>query len=134
MSIDRQTVSRWLDAYVAAWQSYDADAIAALFSEDATYAWHPWDSGDDVVRGRAAVVKAWLDDKDAPGTYQAHYEPLAIDGDLAIATGTTRYFDAAGSLEREYYNCFVMHFDEQGRCRAFTEWFMKTPKKGDAAC
>lgn len=37
-AVDRSTVQRWLDAYVAAWQSYEPDAIAELWSEDAV--WH----------------------------------------------------------------------------------------------
>jgi hypothetical protein len=122
-----QQVKAWLDAYVQAWLSYNPDAIGALFSEDASYAWHPWDEGADVARGRAAIVKAWLDDQDTPGTYQAEYEPLAIEGDLAIATGRSRYFTKAGALEREFYNCWVLRFDERGQCTSFTEWFMQAP-------
>ena len=41
--IDREGVSRWLDAYVAAWKSYDRDQIAALFSDDVEYRFHPYD-------------------------------------------------------------------------------------------
>ena len=41
MTLDRDTVARWLAAYVRAWQSYDPEAIGALFSDNATYAWHP---------------------------------------------------------------------------------------------
>jgi len=125
MTLDKEGVAQWLAAYVRAWQSYEPDAIGALFSEDATYAWHPWD--EEPVRGRAAIVGAWLRDKDAPGTFQAEYEPLAIDGDVVVATGLTRYLGSSGAVEREYYNCFVMRFDEQGRCTSFTEWFMQTP-------
>ena len=33
----------WLDAYVEAWRSYDRPAIEALFTEDASYAYHPYD-------------------------------------------------------------------------------------------
>jgi SnoaL-like domain len=127
--MDKDSVSRWLDAYVQAWKTYDTQVIGGLFSDDATYAWHPWDSGDDVARGRDAILKAWLDDKDAPGTYDAHYEPLAIDGDLAVATGRSQYYDSAGALEREFYNCFVIRFDADGRCVAFTEWFMQAPSR-----
>jgi hypothetical protein len=29
---------------------------------------------------------------------------------------------------RAYDNCFVMRFDSDGRCREFTEWYMKRPK------
>src|ERR1700716_334997 len=105
MAVDRELVRRWLDAYVSAWTSYDPDQIGALFADDASYAWHPWDTGDNVAHGRAAIVKAWLDDRDAPGTYSAQYAPQAIDGDLAIVTGQSRYFDGAGALLRVYYNC-----------------------------
>jgi hypothetical protein len=127
MALERDTVQQWLDAYVQAWRSYEPDAIGALFSDHATYAWHPWDKEADVARGRAAIVNAWLDHKDAPGTYQAHYEPIAIDRDVAIATGRSSYFTRSGALKREFYNCFVMTFDANGQCTAFTEWFMQAP-------
>jgi ketosteroid isomerase-like protein len=120
-------VSRWLDDYVKAWHSYDPAAIGALFSDDATYAWHPWETGEDVARGREQIVKAWLDNQDKPGTYQAEYRPLAIDGDLVIAAGQTRYYDTSGKLERHYDNLFVTRFDDGGRCQEFTEWYMKRP-------
>jgi ketosteroid isomerase-like protein len=124
VGVDRQSVTRWLEAYVQAWLTYDRAAIGALFSEDATYAWHPW---DEPIRGRAAIVDAWVLDQDAPGTYDAHYVPVAVAGDSAVATGRSRYFDAKAKLEREYHNCFVMRFDERGQCTAFTEWFMQAP-------
>jgi hypothetical protein len=41
MPLDRGTVSRWLEAYVRAWETHDPHAIGELFAEDATYAWHP---------------------------------------------------------------------------------------------
>jgi len=129
MALERDSVQRWLDAYVQAWLNYEPDAIGALFSDDATYAWHPWDKDEDVVRGRAAIVNAWLDNKDAPGSYHAAYEPIAIDGQIAIATGRSRYFTKSGALKREFYNCFVMQFDGDGLCTRFTEWFMQAPTK-----
>lgn len=128
MAIDRQSVSRWLESYVQAWHSYDPQAIGALFSEDASYAWHPWDEGDDVARGRDAIVRAWTGDKDPPGTYEAEYAPIAVDGDVAVASGRSRYYKAGGALDREYDNVFVMRFDADGRCSAFTEWFMQRPR------
>ena len=36
-------VQAWLDAYVAAWRSYERDAILALFTDDVAYAYHPYD-------------------------------------------------------------------------------------------
>ncbi len=120
-------VSRWLKGYIGAWQSYDAAAIQALFSEHATYRWHPWDHGDAVAHGREQIVVAWLEHKDRPGSYEAEYEPLAIDGHTAIATGQTRYFDRNKNLKRRFHNMFVLRFDDDGRCAEFTEWYMKAP-------
>jgi ketosteroid isomerase-like protein len=125
--MNSEAVSQWLRDYVAAWKSYDPQAIGALFSEDASYAWHPWDRGNNVARGRGQIVKAWLDNKDPTGTFDAEYRPHLIAGDQAIATGQTRYFTRRGILKRSYHNLFVMRFDDDGRCVEFTEWYMKTP-------
>ena len=58
--MDRTVVQEWLDRYVAAWEAYDPDAIGALFSADATYRYHPYDEGDDVLQGRDAIVRSWI--------------------------------------------------------------------------
>ena len=130
MPIDETTVGDWLNDYIKAWETYDAEAIGALFSDHASYRWHPWDGDDDAVTGRDAIVQAWLSDKDEPGTYKARYFPYAVDGDTAVATGQSQYFDkASGALVREFYNCFLMRFDNDGRCREFTEMFMQTPAR-----
>jgi hypothetical protein len=59
-------------------------------------------------------------------------QPLTVDGDLAVATGRSRYFASDGSVERKYHNCFVMRFDGDGRCADFTEWFMQQPRDASA--
>ena len=123
MALTRDAVAAWLRAYVQAWETYDPDAIGALFTEDATYAYHPF---EEPVRGRLAIVASWLQAKDAPGTYEGGYEPVAIDGDLAVANGRSRYFEGASKSElvREYDNVFLIRFDDHGRCRSIREWFM----------
>jgi SnoaL-like protein len=131
--LERSKVVRWLDAYVEAWKSYDAEQIAALFSHDVRYRYHP---SDDPIIGRPSVVEAWLGEgdhedassRDGPGTYDASYEPVAVEGDTAVATGTSTYLvEAGGAVDRVYDNCFVMRFDDQGRCREFTEWYVERP-------
>jgi hypothetical protein len=124
MTATKRMVAAWLDAYVQAWHSYNPEAIGALFAEHATYAYHPW---DEPVRGREAIVATWLENPDTAGSYAAHYEPLAIDENVAVATGQSRYFHSDGSLDKEYYNCFVIHFGDDGRCTSFTEWYMQKP-------
>ncbi len=105
------------------WETYDPDAVGDLFSEDSTYSYYPY---DDPIRGRLAIVASWIDGKDPPGTYEARYEPVAIDGNLAVAHGRSRYFKDASKAElvREYDNLFLIEFDDHGRCRSFREWYM----------
>ena len=130
MSIDTQSVQRWLDAYSHAWQTYDPNEIGALFSEDAEYLYHPWDTGDDVVRGREAIIANWLENRDKAGAYRGKYHPLLIQGDQAVTTGMSRYYsdDTQATLERAYHNLWVLRFDDAGQCRSFTEWYMEAPK------
>lgn len=122
--MEKQEATQWLERYVGAWKSNDRNDIAQLFSDDAEYRYHPY---DEPLRGRDAIVESWLEEPDPPGTYDARYEPIAIDGDVAVATGTTTYYDDQGSVERIYDNCFVMRFERDGRCREFTEWYQKRP-------
>ena len=119
-------VQRWLDDYVAAWRSYDPDDIGELFSERAEYRYHPW---DDPVSGRDAIVADWLDSPDAAGTYDAHYSTYAVDGDRAVAVGTSRYTNPDGSLRTLYHNVFLLRFDDDGLCRSFTEVFLELPER-----
>lgn len=127
----REDVDRWLDAYVEAWKTYDPAQIAALFAEDIAYRYHP---EDDAIVGRTAVVDSWLGEGDHPdaserdkaGTFDAAYRAVAVDGDVAVATGISSYRDRpGGAVIRVYDNCFVMQFDPEGRCREFTEWFVQ---------
>jgi ketosteroid isomerase-like protein len=133
---DRDHVKRWLDDYVSAWKAYDRERIAALFSDEVEYRFHPY---DEPVRGRDAVVEAWLGESDHPGassrdpegTYEADYAPIAVDGDVAVATGRSTYRERPGGpISQVYENCFVIRFDETGRCREFTEFFIKRPETG----
>src|SRR5215211_5198689 len=125
--MNRASVQAWLDRYVDAWKSYDRAQIESLFAEAATYRYHPYDAEDDVVRGREAIVRDWVEPegsastRDAPGTYDAKYEAYAVEGDRAVAVGWSSYWtDASRStLEKTYDNIFLLRFDDEGRCLGF---------------
>jgi SnoaL-like domain len=122
--MDAADVDRWLTRYVAAWRSYDRAEIDALFSEGAQYRYHPW---DEPVVGAAAIAEDWLEDQDEPGSFDASYECYAVEGDRAVAVGSSTYFDAGGGVEKVYDNVYLLRFEGDGRCSEFTEWFMQRP-------
>ena len=121
--MDEAALQRWLDSYVGAWKTYDEGAIGALFSEDAEYRYHPW---DQPIRGQPAIVANWLEERDDPDSWTAGYRPWAVDGDRAVAVGVSRYYGAdRATVEREYHNVFLCRFDAEGRCREFTEIYLR---------
>ena len=118
--LTREAVQAWLDAYIEAWRTYDRDAIADLFSADASYAYHPH---DEPLQGREAIVASWLEERDEPGSWEAAYRPLLIERDRAVATGESRY--AKGAV---FSNLYVLRFDDEGRCSELVEWYIEQPK------
>jgi len=133
--IDRVTVQGWLDRYVHAWKKYDRAEIAALFNENVAYQFNPWDTP---LHSRDAVVSAWLDPAthDDPQSFEAHYEPVIIEGDTAVVRGISTYYTDAThtAIGRQFANLWIVRFDEAGACREFIEWFFENPsyKAGQA--
>ena len=119
-------VQVWLDRYIAAWSSYDPEAIGALFADEAEYRYQPW---ADPVVGREAIVADWLSDKDEAGSWTAHYDVWAFDGERADAVGQSRYTNPDGSFKTLYYNHFQLRFDAHGKCVEFIEFFMELPER-----
>ena len=122
--MNRESLQLWLDKYVEAWRTYDPAQIGDLFSEDALYFYSPFDEHDP-VRGREAIVKDWRAEPNAIGSWEARYTPVAVENNVGVAQGRTRYLRPDGTIQREFDNIFVLHFDEAGRCERFTEWYMQ---------
>jgi hypothetical protein len=121
--LDRAQVQAWLDRYVAAWRTNDAEPIRALFTEGVRYNYRPY--GDDhAATGLDALVRDWLENPDPPDSWEAKYEPYAVDGDVAVATGFSRYLATESGPERTYRNVFLMRFAPDGRCAEFTDVYM----------
>ena len=114
-----EAVQVWLDAYIEAWRSYDASAIANLFAEDAAYAYHPW---DEPIRGRNAIVADWLSERDEPESWEAENRPCIVADNRAVAVGETRYADG-----KIYLNLWQLTFDQDARCSEYIEWYMTPP-------
>jgi ketosteroid isomerase-like protein len=118
--MDSTLVAAWVEQYVIAWNSNKPDDIGRLFSDDALYFTGPF---DEPWRGREAIIQAWLERQDAPGSTTFRYEVLVASGDTGIVRGWTQYYDPP----REYSNIWLVRFDGQGRCREFTEWWVERP-------
>ena len=121
--LDRDQVQGWLDRYVAAWRANEAEFIRALFTDDVRYHYRPYGEQHSIV-GLDAIVGDWLENPDPPDSWEAEYEPYAVDGDVAVATGWSRYLATESAPERTYRNVFLLRFAADGRCAEFTDVYM----------
>ena len=122
--MERSDVQTWLDNYVAAWRANERGPIEELFTPDAVYGYRPWDSDEHTMRGRDAVVGSWLEEPDAPASWDAKYEPYAVEGDRAVAVGWSRYAADGDEPEKTYHNAYLLRFAPDGRCAEFHEFYM----------
>ena len=124
MHLTRDQFAAWLDRYLAAWRSGDTDEIGELFSDDVVYSQN---GGQTSITGREAVVAHWLEAAYEPeAEWEASYEPLAIEEQVHVAVGSTRYTRQDGVRE-DFSNIFVIRFDEDGRACDLREWWMRAP-------
>ncbi len=121
--MDLEELQAWLDGYVEAWRSNDPVHVGALFTEDARYYTHPF---RDPWEGREEIVANWIEHPDPPESWRCEYRALAVNGRTGVARGYTTYLSDEGGVDKQYANIFVVEFDDEGRCREFTEWFMES--------
>ena len=108
--------TRWMDAYLTAWESNEPDDIRALVTDDVVYRNEPW---TEPWRGADAVVDGWLARRDEPGNHTFEWKPLVVTDEVWVVEGTTAYTDG-----RTYSNLWVIRPGDGGRAREFTEWWM----------
>jgi uncharacterized protein (TIGR02246 family) len=116
--MNRSDVSSWVDRYIRAWNTNDANEIGELFTEDAVYLTGPFDAPWE---GRQWIVDQWLEERDEPGTTSFSYEVIAVDGDLGVVQGRATYVDPPVV----YGNLWLIRLAADGRCSHFTEYWMK---------
>src|SRR4029079_10534362 len=121
--MDRAGFRAWLQRYVDAWRLNDPVAVGDLFSPEVRYAFDPF---SEAVVGRNAVIESWLDDPADPGSWEADYDVLAVDGDVFVAHGRTRYLtDDRTAVDREFAHVLVCRFYASDRCLEYTEYYMR---------
>ncbi len=125
---DLTALREWLDRYDEAWRSNDAETVGSLFTADAVYRWHPWETRQEGATGRDEIVAAWLREPDDPSVWTLECEPLAVEGDLGVARCVTRYGAHKGEPAKTYHNIWLVRLTQERMCSEFTEYYMKEPR------
>jgi hypothetical protein len=80
------------------------------------------------VPGPEAIAAAWVADNDPAERFTDETEILAIDGRRAVVWRRFTYLDERGGVESRYDTCWVLDFDQRGRCREYREWYVEEPR------
>jgi nuclear transport factor 2 (NTF2) superfamily protein len=112
------TVQQWLEGYRTAWEGRDADAAAALFTEDARYRQQPY---EDPHRGRQGVHDYWTTVTATQSDIRLRYGTPVVTGNrAAVEWWATLKNDGVGiTLAGE----FLLVFDESGLVRDLREYW-----------
>ena len=114
----RMDVHDWAKRYARAWEEADADAAAALFTEDATYLSDPF---GEPHRGRDGIRGYWRDVTSKQRNVEVSVGRTMVVGDRALVEWWTQ-MDSDG-MPVTLPGALLLHFDESGLCRALREYW-----------
>ncbi|MFK3983351.1 YybH family protein [Micromonospora sp. NPDC050397] len=115
--MERAGVSDWVAAYQRIWRTSGTEALATIFTEDATYRQAPY---HEPVRGLPAIAQMWEAQREGPDeVFAMTSEVVAVDGDTAVVRVQVRYGDP---VTEEFRDLWIVRFADDGRCREFEEW------------
>jgi ketosteroid isomerase-like protein len=113
--MSREAFRSWVAAYEEAWRSEGTAALAALFTEDATYRMSPY---APPARGAAEIAELWERERVGPDeAFEMRHEIVAVEGRTAVIRVEVEYGTGA-----EYRDLWVLRLAADGRCRDFEEW------------
>jgi uncharacterized protein (TIGR02246 family) len=121
-AIDEQGVRAWIDGYERAWRAPGTDALAGLFSDDASYLMAPFEQPH---RGLDAIRVLWEAERAGPDEeFDMDRDVVAVDPPRAVVRLEVRYHRPQRALYRDLW---ILEFAPDGRCRSFEEWPFSPP-------
>jgi len=79
--MDRAQLADWVARYESAWRSPGTEALAGLFTPDATYSTRPYETPH---RGLAAIARMWEAERPAGEQFDISTEIVAVESDTGV--------------------------------------------------
>jgi uncharacterized protein (TIGR02246 family) len=117
-------VDAWLNGYEAAWETRDADAAAALFSEDAQYYETPW---SEPFIGRQGIGNYWSGVTADQRNVDFSYEIISVNGSIAVARWTAQFELASNGATLALDGVFILEFSARDVVSELREWWVLKP-------
>src|SRR5262245_4505794 len=101
-------LSGWLERYRRAWETRDADAVVALFTDTATYCETPFGAP---IQGRGRIHAYWRAATDRQRDVKFSHEVLSVTGDTGIARWRAEFTREPSGLKVRLDGVFLLEFE-----------------------
>lgn len=118
--ISDQELTRWLEAYGAAWEAKDPRAATPLFTDDATYQKTPY---DEPFRGRDEIAAYWASVTTDQKGIDFSFETVAVSSDIGVALWSARFSTISTDAPVELNGVFILEFAGASHVRSLREWW-----------
>ena len=128
MSIDYARAGDLLAAFGNGWETFDGDAWVALFTDDATYAFDPFEpplTGQNEIR--AYLVNSARTQEQVEFTVERHW----VSGDTVLAAWHASFVRVASGARVRIAGFLTLEVASDGRVARFREWWHR--REPDAA-
>ena len=116
------TLEDWIEAYRRAWEERDAEAVAGLFTPDATYRSNIFEQPH---QGRDAVRTYWESVTSTQSEARVRMGRPFVEGDrVAVEFWTNMKVEGE---DVTLPGCLLLDFDEEGQCRRLREYWHYEP-------
>jgi SnoaL-like domain len=122
--VDRDALSRWVDAYERAWRAPGVGALDGLFAEGATYRTAPFESA---FVGLPAIREMWETGRSPGEAFAMTSEIVAVDGEVGVLRVWVKYEQPRSQV---YWDIWIVRLAPDGRCASFEEWPFWPPGSG----
>lgn len=120
------TLNEWVEGYRRAWVERDADAVAALFTEDGTYRANIF---EEPFRGRSGVAEYWSSVTAVQSDVRVRMGRPYADGDRVAFEFWTNM--KVNGDEVTLPGCLLLDMTADGLCRRLREYWHYQPGSFD---
>jgi uncharacterized protein (TIGR02246 family) len=120
-------IDEWAERYARAWEEADAEAVGALFADDATYLADPF---AEPYRGREAIRGYWREVTDRQANVEVSIGRTIVAGARALVEWWTQ-MDSDG-IPVTLPGALLLDLDENGLCTALREYWNLAPGRRTA--
>lgn len=115
-------VQEWVEAYGRAWQEQDADAVVALFTEDAEYRSSPF---REPGIGSAGIRDYWTRVTSTQEDADVRMGTPIVAGDRVVVEWWATMRDEGEEITLP--GCLLLRFAPDGRCATLREYWHVEP-------